>query len=67
MDASISSAEYQGLCALLHQLRIDAGLIRVEVVARLDVPQSLVSKDESGERPDVITLKHFAAALETTL
>ncbi len=49
-------------------IRREAGLTQIEVAARLDVPQSFVSKYESGERRlDVVELKHVAAALETTL
>ncbi|WP_306359800.1 helix-turn-helix domain-containing protein [Nocardia sp. CC227C] len=68
MEKSIYSAEYQRLCAVLRQLRRDAGLTQVEVAARLDVPQSFVSKYESGERRlDVIELRHVAEALGVTL
>jgi transcriptional regulator with XRE-family HTH domain len=38
------------------------------VAARLAVPQSFVSKYESGERRlDVVELRHVAEAIETTL
>ncbi len=68
VEKSIYSAEYQRLCAVLRQLRRDAGLTQVEVAARLDVPQSFVSKYESGERRlDVIELRHVAEALGVTL
>ncbi|QLY30409.1 helix-turn-helix transcriptional regulator [Nocardia huaxiensis] len=68
MEKSIYSAEYQRLCAVLRQLRQDAGLTQVEVAARLDVPQSFVSKYESGERRlDVIELRYVAEALGVTL
>lgn len=64
MEKSIYSAEYQQLCALLRQLRLDAGLTQVEVARRLDMPQSFVSKYESGERRlDVIELKYVVGAL----
>ena len=56
--------EYQRLCALLRQLRQEAGLTQVQVAAELSVPQSFVSKYESGERRlDVIELRHVAKAL----
>lgn len=68
MEKSIYSAEYQQLCTLLRQLRLDAGLTQVQVAERLDVPQSFVSKYESGERRlDVIELRHVAEAIGTTL
>lgn len=68
MEKSIYSAEYQRLCALLRQLREEAGLTQVQVAAELGVPQSFVSKYESGERRlDVIELKHVAQALKVTV
>lgn len=68
MEKSIYSAQYQQLCALLRQSREDAGLTQVEVAERLDVPQSFVSKYESGERRlDVIELRHVAEAIGTTV
>ena len=68
MEKSIYSEQYQGLCTLLRQLRQEAGLTQVDVAQRLDVPQSFVSKYESGERRlDVIELRHVAEAIGTTL
>jgi transcriptional regulator with XRE-family HTH domain len=68
VEKSIYTAEYQQLCTLLRQLRREAGLTKVDVATRLDVPQSFVSKYESGERRlDVIELRHVAAAIGTTL
>lgn len=64
MEKSIYSAEYQRLCALLRQLRLEAGMTQVQVAERLEVPQSFVSKYESGERRlDVIELHHVAVAI----
>ncbi|MFI7165299.1 helix-turn-helix domain-containing protein [Rhodococcus erythropolis] len=68
MEKSIYSAEYQQLCALLRQLRLDAGLTQVDVASRLDAPQSFVSKYESGERRlDIAEAKDVATALGVTL
>lgn len=68
MEKSIYTEEYQRLCALLRELRVDAALTQVEVAEKLAVPQSFVSKYESGERRlDVIELRHVAEALMTTL
>ena len=68
MEKSIYSAEYQRLCALLRELRQEADLTQVQVAAQLDVPQSFVSKYESGERRlDVIELSHVAKALGVSL
>jgi DNA-binding XRE family transcriptional regulator len=64
VEKSIYSAEYQRLCALLRELRLEAGLTQVQVAERLEVPQSFVSKYESGERRlDVIELRHVARAI----
>ncbi|MDM4138794.1 MULTISPECIES: helix-turn-helix transcriptional regulator [Mycobacterium] len=68
MEKSIWSEQYQELCTLLRQLRREAGFTQVDVAKRLDVPQSFVSKYESGERRlDVIELRHVAEAIGTTL
>ena len=68
MEKSIYSAEYQQLCALLRQLRLDAGLTQVEVARRLGEPQSFVSKYESGERRlDIIELMYVAEAIGSEL
>jgi ribosome-binding protein aMBF1 (putative translation factor) len=68
VDKSIYSAEYQRLCAILRELRQQAGLTQVEVAARLGEPQSFVSKYESGERRlDVIELRQVALALDSRI
>jgi transcriptional regulator with XRE-family HTH domain len=68
VEKSIYSEEYPQLCTLLRQLRREAGLTQAEIAKRLDVPQSFVSKYESGERRlDVIELRHVAAAIGTDL
>lgn len=68
VEKSIYSVEYQRLCALLRELRQEAGLTQVQVAAELGVPQSFVSKYESGERRlDVIELRHVATALGVNL
>jgi transcriptional regulator with XRE-family HTH domain len=50
VEKSIYSAEYQRLCAVLRELRQEAGLTQVQVAAELGVTQSFVSKYESGAR-----------------
>lgn len=68
MDKSIHSAEYRRLCALLRQLREEAGLTQAQVAERLDEPQSFVSKYEAGERRlDVIELRQVTEALGVPL
>lgn len=68
MDKSLYTAEHLRLCAALRELRNEAGLTQVQVAAELGVPQSFVSKYESGERRlDVIELHHVAKALGVTV
>jgi DNA-binding XRE family transcriptional regulator len=68
VEKSIYSAEYQRLCAVLRELRQEAGLTQVQVATRLEMPQSFVSKYESGERRlDVVELGHVAGALGVTV
>ncbi|MEW6512340.1 MAG: helix-turn-helix transcriptional regulator [Bacteroidota bacterium] len=50
MSAARYSAENERLRALLRQCRKESGLTQGELAARLGVPQSWVSKVESGER-----------------
>lgn len=68
MEKSIYSEEYQRLCTVLRSLRREVGLTQVQVATALDVPQSFVSKYESGERRlDVIELRHVAQVLGVTV
>ena len=53
--------EYRRFLARLRAAREGAGLTQVEVAKRLRVPQSFVSKCESGERRvDAVELASFA-------
>jgi DNA-binding transcriptional regulator YiaG len=58
---SIYSREYKAFLKKLRQARADAGFTQSDVAARLNRPQSFVSKCESGERRvDVVELAMFA-------
>lgn len=58
------SPTYRRICRLLVEARKKAGLQQVEVANRLGVPQSYVSKVESGERRlDVAEFVEIALAL----
>jgi len=58
---SVHSAEYRAFLRLFRRARKEAGLTQAEVATALRVPQSMVSRCESGERRvDVIELKVFA-------
>ena len=50
MKKSIHTSEQKELQACLRRLRIDADLSQSDMARRLAVPQSFVSKYESGER-----------------
>jgi transcriptional regulator with XRE-family HTH domain len=68
VEKSIYSAEYRQLCAVLRELRQEAGLTQVQVAERLGEPQSFVSKYETGERRlDVIELRYIANALGASI
>lgn len=68
MDKAIYTAEHRRLSALLRDLRDEAGLRQVDVAEALDVPQSFVSKYETGERRlDLIELRQVCQVLGTTL
>ena len=68
VDKAIRTREQARLCALLRSYREKAGLRQVDVAERLDVPQSFVSKYESGERRlDLIELDQVCQALGTSL
>lgn len=54
--------------ALLRQVRVDAGLRQVDLAERLGQPQSVVSKNEAGERRvDLIELRRICNAVGITI
>jgi transcriptional regulator with XRE-family HTH domain len=58
----------QALISALRQIREDAGLRQVDVADSLRVPQSVISKYESGERRlDLLELEDVCRAIGTTL
>lgn len=68
MDKAIYSAEQQLLCGLLRSYREQAGLRQVDVANQLELPQSFVSKYESGERRlDLIELRQVCRVLGVSL
>ncbi len=60
--------EYVALRSLLRAIRKEAGVSQTELATRLGVPQSFVSKVESGERRiDIVELRRICVALECSL
>ncbi len=56
------------LAELLRQLRVEAKLRQVDMAAKLDEPQSYVSRYESAEqRLDLIELRRICKVLDITL
>lgn len=68
MDKTRYGTEYAVLCALLRETREAAGLRQADVASKLGLPQSFVSKYESGERRlDLIELRLVSGALGVQL
>ncbi|GAA5125640.1 helix-turn-helix transcriptional regulator [Haloechinothrix salitolerans] len=64
MKKSRHTADYQRMCRLLAQLRDEAGLTQAQVANQLGVPQSFVSKYESGTRRlDIVELRRIIDVL----
>jgi ribosome-binding protein aMBF1 (putative translation factor) len=58
MGDSIHDPAHEAIRALLRKARAEAGLTQAELAKRLGLPQSFVSKYESGERRlDVVELR----------
>jgi transcriptional regulator with XRE-family HTH domain len=68
MTRSIFTNRQDRLQELLRQVRIEANLRQVDVAARLGMPQSFVSKYESGiRRLDLVELGLVCTAVGITL
>lgn len=60
--------EQEKLQQLLHSLRNEAGMRQIDLANRLGLPQSFVSKYESGERRlDLLEVRRVCHALGLTL
>ena len=56
------------LRTLLREVRAEAGLTQAELADKLGVPQSVVSKYESGERRlDILELREICRGLDLSL
>lgn len=68
MSKSIFTTEYTVFRDLLRKLRTDKGITQVQLSETLGMPQSFVSKYETGERRlDVIEVREVCHSLGTTL
>ncbi|PQO25581.1 transcriptional regulator [Blastopirellula marina] len=68
MEKNLYTQRQLRLQELLRELRQNANLTQEEVAARLERPQSFVSKYESGERRlDILELWDVCQALEISL
>jgi transcriptional regulator with XRE-family HTH domain len=68
MPKTIFSAGQERLLDLLREERERAGLTQVQLAKKLGVPQSFVSKVESGERRvDLVELQAICEALGISL
>jgi len=68
MSKSIFTTEYAVFRDLLRELRTEKGITQVQLSDTLGMPQSYVSRYETGERRiDVIELSEVCLSLGTTL
>jgi len=65
---SLNTKEHKILLDQLYRLRLSSGLRQTDLAEKLDVPQSFISKIESGERRiDLIELRKVCIALSSNL
>ena len=68
MKKTLNAKEYKTMLEMLYQLRLASNLRQSDLADLLEVPQSFVSKLESGERRiDLIELRTLLKHLNTNL
>ena len=68
MKKSFNTKEHKILISMLYQLRVSSGLRQSDLAELLNVPQSFVSKIESGERRiDLIELRAILKCFNTDI
>lgn len=68
MKKSLNSKEHKILLEMLYHLRVISGLRQSDLATLLNVPQSFVSKIESGERRiDLIELRAILKCTNTDI
>lgn len=65
---TLNKKEHRILLEQLYRLRMSSGLRQSDLAEKLNVPQSFISKTESGERRmDLIELREICIALGSNL
>lgn len=68
MEKSLFTKEYKYFIQVFVDFRAKAGLLQTELAKKLNVPQSYISKIETGQRRvDIIELRKICPYLKTNL
>jgi transcriptional regulator with XRE-family HTH domain len=68
LEKTLNNIKHKIFLELLYQVRVTAGMTQKTLAEKLDVPQSFISKVETGERRlDIIELSEVCRCLNITL